>query len=150
MKNKKIFIALLILFLLALPLPCSAQCKETIALDDSMRLNDMVITLLMPPVRVAVHRYYEPYLEIEPTVLPYSGSKIIAIQGGEGIHEGVYNSYYTVTLDVLPYVGPHLSVGKDRLTLSVRPDGVWVTNYEHLESYELTPNYQTLLKKPLP
>ena len=151
MKNKKIlFLALLALLIASLSLSGPARAADGIALDDPVRLNDMVITLLMPPIRVAVNDFYEPYLTINPTVATYYGSEIVRIQGGERIREGIYNSHYTVTVDVLPYVGPHQSVGKDRITLSVRPDGVAVTNYEHLESHKLSPNLQPLIRTPLP
>ncbi|MDD3346703.1 DUF3888 domain-containing protein [Oscillibacter sp.] len=127
-----------------------ADATDALALEDPVRLNDMVITLLMPPIEDAVNRFYEPYLTIEPTVVPYYGSKIVSIQGGEQIHAGISNSHYTVTVEVFLYVGPHLSVGKDRITLDVQVAGVTVKNYEHLESYPLTPSYQSLMKKPLP
>lgn len=128
----------------------NAKATGDLALDDSVRLNDMVITLLMPSIQDAVNNFYEPYLTIEPTVVPYFGSQIVNIQGGERIHEGIYNSHYTVTIEVLPYIGPHIAVGKDRVTLDVQTDGVTVKNYEHVESYTLPSNHQSLMKKTLP
>ena len=128
----------------------SAQAADALAPDDPVRLNDMVITLLMPAVTKAAEHFYEPYLTIAPTVVPYYSSQIIQIRGGEHIHEGVYNSHYTVVLEVFPYIGPHNAVGRDRITLEVQPDGVAVTDYKHCESYPLPPNDQPLLKKPLP
>ena len=104
----------------------------------------------MPSIKDAVDRFYEPYLTIEPTVVPYNGAEITQIHGGERILEGINDSQYTVVVDVLPYIGPHISIGKDRITLAVRPDGITVEKFEHLESYDLPSNYRSLIKKPLP
>lgn len=128
----------------------NAKATGDLALDDPLRLNDMVLALLMPQIQDAVNSFYEPYLTIEPTVVPYFDSKIVNIRGGERIHDGVYNSQYTLTVEVFPYVGPHLAVGKDRITLDVQIDGVTVKNYEHVESYTLPSNHQSLMKKTLP
>ncbi|MEA4895653.1 MAG: DUF3888 domain-containing protein [Oscillospiraceae bacterium] len=148
LKNKKILLtALLSLIVISQLLLCSTKAMVQIALDDPVRLNDMVITLLMPSIQEAVESFYEPYLTIEPTVATYYASKIIEIQGGERIHEGIYNSRYIVTVDVFPYIGPHISVGKDRITLNVQPDGVSVESYEHLESHKFPPHLQSLIKK---
>ena len=123
---------------------------DDLPLDDSVRLNDIVITLLMPQITSAVESFYAPYLTIKPTVVPYYGSKIIQIQGGESIHEDINNSHYTVTVEVLPYVGAHLSVGKDRITLNIQSDNVTIKNYEHINSYPIPPHYQSIIKKSLP
>ena len=122
----------------------NAKAADGPEFDDPVRLNDMIITLLMPPISEAVSDFYEPYLTGEPTVVPSYGSKIVSIRGG------ISNSHYTATVEVFPYVGPHQAVGKDRITLDIQPDGVAVINYEHVESYALTPNYQSLIKEPLP
>ncbi len=151
MKSKKmLFTALLSLILISQLLLCSTKALSNITLDDPVRLNDMVITLLLPPIRNEVENFYEPYLTIKPTVATYYATEIIDIHGGEHIHDGVYNSNYIVTVMVLPYVGPHISVGKDLITLKVQPSGVSLEAYEHLESHKLPQHLQSLLKKPLP
>jgi hypothetical protein len=62
-----------------------------------------------------------------------------------------YENYsYTVVLQAAPYVGPHLSVGVDRITMEIGLSGVTVEKYEHLESHPLPPHYQDIWKKPLP
>ena len=53
-------------------------------------------------------------------------------------------------MEVQPYVGPHLSVGRDRITLKIDLDKVKVEKFEHIESFELPPNYQNIIKKKLP
>ena len=133
--------------------PCLAMEAEEKPLDinDSTRLSDMVITLLMPELINTVNAFYSRYLSENPTVMPYSGSHITDIKGGELIHEGIQNSEYIVIVEVLPYVGAHNSVGKDRITIHVYPWGTaTVEKHEHLESYELPPHQQYKIIKPLP
>ena len=131
MKGKKIIVSCILAFMLISPnLTYNVKALGNIALDDSARLNDMVITLLMPSVRYAVGSFYAPYLTTMPVVAGYYGTTIVDIQGGEQIREGIYHSDYTVTIDVTPYVGPHISVGKDRITLNFKSSEIAVTNYE--------------------
>ncbi|HWS42911.1 MAG TPA: DUF3888 domain-containing protein [Pseudoflavonifractor sp.] len=140
MKRRKQF---LIAFLLtALSFLCSGRAAGAAAMGTDAQLDDLVITLLMPSISEAAGSFYEPYLTIRPTVAPYYESKITEIRGG--------GSHYAVTVEVLPYVGPHISVGKDRITLDVRQYAVSVEHYEHLESHVLPQHLQSLLKKPLP
>ncbi len=118
---------------------------DALDLSDPERLGTIVLTLLMPEIRCAVDEFYEPYLTVRPTVVAYYGSKIVGIDGGRD------SAHYTVTVEVLPYIGPHLSVGRDRLTLYISPSGiVTVKNFEHLESGRLPRHYQASIKKPLP
>jgi len=133
--------------------PCLAmEAKEKpLDINDSIRLSDMVITLLMPELINTVNAFYSQYLSENPTVIPYFGCHITDIKGGELIHEGIQNSEYTVTVEVLPYVGAHNPVGKDRITVHIYPWGtVTVEKLEHLESYELPPHQQYKIIKPLP
>ncbi|MGE4484678.1 MAG: DUF3888 domain-containing protein [Oscillospiraceae bacterium] len=151
MKTKKVLFPVLIVLIMISLHNGYAKAADNTAADDPARLNNIIVTLLMPPISDAVNNFYKPYLTIEPTVVPYYGSKIIMIHGGERVREGIYSSSFTVTVEVFPYVGPHLSVGKDRITLSVRPNGITtLESYQHLESHQLTPNYQSLIKNPLP
>lgn len=149
-RRKILFAVLLSLTLLVQAILCSSKASANITQDDSVRLKNMVITLLMPSIKDAVNRFYEPYLTIDPTVVPYNGAEITEIHGGERILEGINDSQYTIVVDVLPYIGPHDSIGKDRITLAVQADGVTVEKFEHLESYDLPSNYRSLIKKPLP
>lgn len=151
MKTKKaLLFGRIILCLISFSLPCKANAANRIKLDDPLRLNDMVLTLLMPHIKTAVEAFYEPYLTITPNVATYYASEIIDIIGGENINEGVYNSSYTVTVVVHPYVGPHLSVGTDRLIFTFNPIEISLKEYAHLESHTLPPHYQSSIKKPLP
>jgi hypothetical protein len=140
---KKLFLTLIIAVLLS-GLTCLSPANA-LDLENPARLNSIIMTLLIPEIQSAVNEFYAPYLTIQPTVVAFLGSKIVGIDGGEN------SSHYTVTVEIFPYIGPHISVGSDRLMLYISPLGnVTVKNFEHLESAYLPWNLQPALKKPLP
>lgn len=144
---KKFFIAIMIftIFLIGATQISFADSKteNTISLNNTARLNTIVKTLLMSKIQEATNKFYEPYLTIQPTVVAYlKDSKITNIEGE------ISNSKYTVTVEIEPYIGPHISVGRDRITLDITADGmVTVKNFEHIKSYELPPNYKNRYRK---
>lgn len=108
--------------------------------DDQVYYN-LFITMLYPYVEIAIQNYYSEYFTYLPGEAPYS-YKFINIEKTPG-----KNYSFTVVLEVQPYVGPHLSVGRDRITFKIELDGVTVEKFEHLASYQLPPNYQDIIKK---
>lgn len=100
--------------------------------------------MLYPYVEKSIDNYYDEYMTYLPGEAPYS-YKFIKIEKTPEL-----NYSFTIVLEVQPYVGPHLSVGRDRITFNIDIDGVKVKKFEHLESYELPPNYQNIIKKKLP
>lgn len=105
---------------------------------------DLFITMLYPYVEKSIDNYYDEYMTFLPSEAPYSYN-FIKIEKTPQL-----NYSFTIVLEVQPYVGPHLSVGRDRITFNIDIDGVKVKKFEHLESYELPPNYQNIIKKKLP
>lgn len=106
--------------------------------------KNLFITLLYPHVEKAIHDYYDEYMTYLPGEAPYS-YKFLSIEKTPGL-----NYSYVIKLEVQPYVGPHLSVGVDHITLKIDLGKVTVERYEHLKSYELPPYYQGIFKKKLP
>ncbi|MPM29199.1 hypothetical protein SDC9_75739 [bioreactor metagenome] len=150
LKGRIIKSAVLFTLILIL-LPGPAKAAGGAITDDPARLKDMIVVLLMPAVNQAASDFYEPYLTISPTVAPYYGTELIAVSDEERSSERIYNPYFAVIIEVFPYVGPHLSVGKDRITLGIMPSGtVTVEKYEHLESHGLPSNYASIIKKQMP
>jgi len=146
---KKLLSAALVLVIVATGVTVYAlgyTGKSPVSSDDSERLDKIVMTLLIPKIQKSVDDFYEPYISIEPTVAAYLGdSKITSIVGDVG------SSIYTVTVELEPYVGPHISIGRDKMTFEISADGtVNMKKYEHLKSYDLPQNLQSLIKKPLP
>jgi len=103
---------------------------------------DMFFSLLLSDIQTAVNNYYSDYLTEAPLVYPYQ----ITI-----VHMDRVNGYrgfiFTVTVEVTPVVGAHNPVGKDRITFRVTPGEDKLTNYKHIESYQLPPNWQDIIKK---
>ena len=159
---KKIFILTLISGILLLSLNTSMPAKGNINPPDMKAqlapnnsqidgeeskeqiYYNLFVTLLYPYVEEAIDNYYSEYMTYLPGEAPYS-YRFISIKKTPGL-----NYSYTVELEVQPYVGPHLSVGRDRIIFSIDLGEVKMEKYEHLESYELPPHYQDILKKKLP
>lgn len=115
-------------------------------LSDSgeLRVQDMLMNVLTPHINAAVQDYYRQFLLEPPLVYPY----FVHITGSERLN-GFRGFRLSVTLDVTPVVGPHISVGEDRLTfeISAGPE-VKLVHYTHLKSYPLPPHWQYIVKKP--
>lgn len=120
--------------------------KDNIDINNPQRLNTIILSLLTPEIQNAINNYYEAYLNIHPKFEAFFGtSKIVDIQGD------ILSSLYQLRIEVEPYVGPHISVGRDRILVEVYSDGTAsVKDFTHLESYELPPNLHSLIRKPLP
>lgn len=107
--------------------------------------HDIFLTLLSKDINAAVADYYSDYLTIDPLVYGY----MVDVINAERI--GGYRSFaFRVTLEVTPVVGPHLSVGLDRMVFEIGPAGGKLLEYKHLESHELPANWKHILKKDHP
>lgn len=104
----------------------------------------LFITMLYPYINEAVADYYSEYMTSSPHAAPYD-YRFTSIEKQYGL---TYS--YIIQVEVHPYVGPHLTVGKDKMTFKIKLNGVQLEKFEHLESYELPPHYQEILKKNLP
>ncbi|MBH0158636.1 DUF3888 domain-containing protein [Fictibacillus sp. 5RED26] len=109
--------------------------------------QDLFITLLSPYIDQPINKYYSKIINITPMVYPYDVDIISAKRMFEG-----RSFLFLVTLEVTPVVGPHISVGKDRLTFKiVSGEGVGqqtkLIQFNHLETYELPPNWKHILRK---
>lgn len=143
---KKFIIAVAILFTLSCLAPVNAiDDGSSVASQNDEIYRNISLTLISPYVNKAIDNFYDEYLTYLPRENPWD-YKILSI---ETPHPGYY--FYTVKLEVLPYVGPHLTVGIDHITLKIDLSGtVEIALFEHLESHELPPHYQDIIKKKLP
>lgn len=98
--------------------------------------QDIFVTLLLPYIDKEVEDYYgTPY-----AVAPYLVN-ILSVERP--------NSYRTfgfiIKLEVLPYTGPHNTVGIDHITIRVRSGPkIDIEKFEHIKSFELPPRIQYL------
>lgn len=108
--------------------------------------QDIFMTLLLPYIQDEVDKYYKEYLTTSPVVAPY-GVYILNVDRVNG-----YRGFdFQLKIKIHPYVGPHLDVGTDYITLRVNPvDNVKVEKFEHINSSALPPYYQDIIKKKLP
>ncbi|WP_042225224.1 DUF3888 domain-containing protein [Oceanobacillus manasiensis] len=149
---KKHVIPLLIVFTVVFSYnsPVSAQPNHLDPPKDSkeLKIQDILILLLGEEIEKAVNNYYSNYLIELPSVYPYQ----VDIVNVERV-EGFRSFHFLLTLELTPVVGPHIAVGKDRLTFEIAPivpDDVKLIKFEHLETYELPPHWQDIMKQNAP
>jgi len=108
--------------------------------------RDMLMILLLPILQNTVNNYYGEYLLVSPMVAPYNISILSMDRLGE---DGTFD--FRLKLELHPYVGPHLDVGLDYITIRLNPvDRVKIVKFEHIENYNLPSYYQNIIKKKLP
>jgi hypothetical protein len=114
--------------------------------SKEMMVHDILMLFLGPEIEKAVDEYYSKTLTYSPSVYPYQ----IDIKNVERIG-GFRTFHFLITLEITPVVGPHISVGKDRLTFEIAPTiipgQIKLKKFEHLETHELPPHWQDILKK---
>ncbi|MBU3171480.1 DUF3888 domain-containing protein [Clostridium estertheticum] len=146
--KKKIIIALLFVSLICMQLTSYsvyAITNKPLQHSKEELYQDIFCTLLMPYIQKSVGDYYSKFLTDIPGVDPWA-IDILSVERPNGYRTFVF----VIKMEVTPYVGPHLGVGVDRITITVDGiDEVKVTKFEHIKSYylELPPNYQDIIKK---
>ena len=97
--------------------------------------QDIFMTLLSPYIHEAVKDYYGKAY----AVAPYS-TNVLSVERLHG-----YRSFgFLIKLEILPYTGPHNTVGLDHITLSIKQGDVTLECFEHIKSYDV-PEYNTSL-----
>ncbi len=109
--------------------------------------QDIVMELLLPDIQNAVNHYYNRKLAENPLVYPYQIDVLQAkrVNGGPGDR----GFHFSITLETTPVLGPHIAVGKDRMTFEISPlysDRIKLVAFRHLQTFELPSNMQELLK----
>lgn len=101
--------------------------------------------MLLDEIDKAVSNYYSEYLTESPLVYPYQIDIVNVKRVGE-----FRTFHFYITLEVIPVVGPHLSVGKDKVTFEISPTipgQVKLKKFEHLETHELPPSWKHIIKQ---
>ncbi|MFK9094288.1 DUF3888 domain-containing protein [Bacillus salipaludis] len=110
-----------------------------------MMVHDILMLFLGPEIDKAVSKYYSKYLTYSPSVYPYQVEIVNLKRIG-----GFRTFHFLITLEITPVVGPHISVGKDRLTFEIAPTiipgQIKLKKFEHLETHELPPHWQHIVK----
>ncbi|MDF2943266.1 MAG: hypothetical protein K0S01_2124 [Herbinix sp.] len=105
--------------------------------------NDIIISLLFTHTQRAVDNFYSKYLKEIPGVDPHY-DKVLSIEriGGESRH------YFLIKVETMPYIGPHITVGRDHITFRLNALGeVTLEKFEHIESSKILPlRYPDIIK----
>jgi hypothetical protein len=103
--------------------------------------SDLIVTLLYPYIEEPVENFYKQYI-IYGALFSQDELKILSIEKPK---DSFYS--FTIVIEITPYLGPHNTIGRDRITLTVSPDGkVTLNKFEHIESFEIAPNYKQFIK----
>ena len=113
--------------------------------------ENVIITPIWPNIEAAVKSYYSEYISGDVSVAPYD-AKIIAVDDKSKSEVWARVHKYMVTIDVMPFIGAHNYLGKDRVVIGVDiGNATKVYDFKHLESYEINHPYQKKrFIKPLP
>lgn len=143
MKRQIAALSLAYALLMIIPLQGVAAWQEDSRHEPKhVIVQDILLLLLSGPIEKAVNAYYSPFLTDTPMVYPYQVDVVKA--------ERINGFHFRLTLETTPVVGPHISVGKDRLTFEIAPtipEQVKLEKYEHLETHELPPHWQHIIRK---
>lgn len=140
---KKYFISLLFILVLSSSIIPKEYANGAVSKNYEVPQN-LFLALIMPYVDKAIDNYYSEFMTYLPGEDPWS-YQILNI---EKVPDTNYS--FILKLEVSPYVGPHLSVGEDRITLKIEPSGVTIEKFEHLKSYPMPPNWQNIFKGKWP
>lgn len=108
--------------------------QDTILQEPKQELyQDIFVTLLLP----FIDRAAEDYYGLSYNVAPYD-VEVLSIE-----RPNEYRTFsFEIKLKVMPYIGPHLYVGEDHITISLELDEVKVIEFKHVKSYKLPPHYK--------
>lgn len=115
--------------------------------SDSRELQyqDMLSLILLPLMDATLAPTYDRYLKTTPLIYPYDVD-FVSVERKNGFR----GFDFLVTVEAMPVIGPHITVGKDRYTFEISPtSGVKLLQHEHLANprpEEFPPNYKDLLK----
>jgi hypothetical protein len=158
MKRRWMIPVLVAAMLLQWQQPCSAnvlaqpqsraQSEPQLPDKDSRELmfQDMLMLFLLPHIDKKIGEIYSTLLTESPMVYPY----FVDVTDVKRVN-GFRRFDFLITLEVVPTVGPHIPVGKDRLTFRMNSGpSVKLESFKHLkdpQKSDFPPNYQDLLRK---
>jgi len=100
--------------------------------DDSC--ERLILSVLTPNINVQIEDYYRDKLIYPPTFASYLGGNILKFK--------YFDSHIDAVVTVIPYVGPHIAVGKDKIKFRIsNTEQIIVESYEHITDYKLSPNW---------
>lgn len=144
MKKRHMLIATLSILIVVVFTTNNTYVKTTAKQADEesqdILYQDVIITALAPTIDNAIDEYYKNVL----SYLPGYDSSFIKILNIERPN-GDRTSYFIINIEVEPFIGPHITVGKDRISIKLSYPGIQeIQKFEHLEDYPLPERYKNL------
>lgn len=109
--------------------------------------QDMFVSQLLPDIQKSIDDYYKNFLTEEPIVTP----DYVQVLNTERLM-GYRSFSFRLKLKVSSYIGPHLNIGDDYITIKIEGgDKVTIEKFEHIKSYfaDLPSNRQNIIIKKL-
>lgn len=116
------------------------MAKQVEEESQDILYQDVIITVLAPTINAAIDDYYKNVLSYLPT---YDSLfiKILNIERPNGNR----TSHFIINIEVKTYIGPHITVGKDRISIDLSCSRLPVIlKFEHVEDYPLPERYKDL------
>ncbi len=109
------------------------------AWEDQSTENRLLVWLFIDEIQVQNDLFYQSYYTMPPTVAYYSTYVDSIKENGAKIE---------ITFYSLPYIGPHDTVGEDKITFQVNHSGeIMPVSFRHLKSYPLPDNLISIQKE---
>lgn len=142
MKKKRIVVVtifILIVVIITIKLfTVNTKSKNEEAQD--ILYQDVIITALVPIIDTAIEDYYKTLLTESP-FYDSTSIKILDIEQPNGYRTW----HFIIHLEVSPFIGPHITVGKDRISIELSYPGISeIIKFEHIEDYPLPERYKHL------
>ena len=111
--------------------------------ESQILYQDVILTALSPTINTAIADYYKTLLTESP-LYDSTAIKILNIQRPNGDR----TSLFIINIEVKPFVGPHITVGKDRISIKLSYPGLQeILKFEHIKDYPLPERYKYLYLK---
>ncbi|MET3699608.1 uncharacterized protein DUF3888 [Bacillus oleivorans] len=140
-KYSSVFLLIFILFMTIYTIGYAESMPKPPEESREELYHDMFITLLFPYMNEPIDQFYSKFLSASPMVHGY----MVDVISAKRVY-GYRSFKFIVTLEVTPVVGPHISVGKDRLVFDIDPSGPKLLKLEHLETHELPDHWKHIIK----
>ncbi len=112
--------------------------KEIDKSEQDILYEDIIISALAPTIQETLIEYYKNIIIDSPN---YDSStiKIISLGRPNGDRTWLFN----INIEVNPYIGPHIPIGKDILSIQLDSNGKQtLLDFKHLEDRPLPERYQ--------
>jgi len=100
--------------------------------------EDVIITALVPTINAAIDDYYKTFLTESP-LYDSTSINILDIERPNGYRTW----HFIINIEVSPFIGPHITVGKDKISIDLSYPGIpEILKFEHIEDYPLPERYK--------